>query len=412
LRTCVHARVATACKLLQLVCSFTPHFVITASPTPHLNALSIIKVIIFFLLTLPLRSFSFLLLGAMPPKRAPTPWEGIIATRTGSSKTHPPSTTSQHFASPAKKSKVDAKSSRSPQKPSKLLPMPTDFATLHSLVTELRSDRTAPVDSNGAEELCQIVPDDPTVFRYHALVALMLSSQTKDQQVGDAMRRLQAHPSGGLTIQSISAMTEETLKTLIYGVGFHNNKTIYIKKTTAILVNKYNSDIPPTADEMINDLPGVGPKMAFLIDQIAWKRPPVGIGVDTHMHRIFNVIKWVESKNPEDTRLQVRGERGKKEARKVPEGEKVLASCESPGKLRKLCSANTSFRSPAARALAATVVLGVDQPALGRLRARDAAAAGKELEESAGVQPPEGGSAVDEASGARRYEGGGEGWAS
>jgi endonuclease III len=102
-------------------------------------------------------------------------------------------------------------------------------------------------------------------------------------------------------------MTHETLKALIYGVGFHNNKTIYIKKTADILYDNFNGDVPPTAEEMIKYLPGVGPKMAYLIDQIAWKRPPTGIGTDTHMHRIFNSLKWVNSKNPEDTRLQLEG---------------------------------------------------------------------------------------------------------
>ena len=32
-----------------------------------------------------------------------------------------------------------------------------------------------------------------------------------------------------------------------------------------------------------------------------------GIGVDTHMHRIFNELKWVTSKTPEGTREQLEG---------------------------------------------------------------------------------------------------------
>jgi len=51
-------------------------------------------------------------------------------------------------------------------------------------------------------------------------------------------------------------------------------------------------------------LPGVGPKMAFIIENVAWEKS-TGIGIDTHMHRIFNVLKWVDSKNPEQTRRQL-----------------------------------------------------------------------------------------------------------
>lgn len=192
---------------------------------------------------------------------------------------------------------------KSPQKPSHLPSLPPHFSSLHSLVLELRSDRTAPVDSNGAEALCLRDPSDPRVYRYHVLIALMLSSQTKDAQVGAAMRRLQASP-GGLSVASVQAMDEATLKALIFGVGFHNNKTKYIAQATRILEEKHGGDIPPTAEEMIADLPGVGPKMAYLVDNIAWGRV-AGIGVDTHMHRMFNLLGWVKSKNPEDTRLQL-----------------------------------------------------------------------------------------------------------
>jgi endonuclease-3 len=48
-------------------------------------------------------------------------------------------------------------------------------------------------------------------------------------------------------------------------------------------------------------LPGIGPKMAHLTMQCAWHKT-VGIGVDTHVHRISNRLGWVKTKNPEETR--------------------------------------------------------------------------------------------------------------
>jgi endonuclease-3 len=53
-------------------------------------------------------------------------------------------------------------------------------------------------------------------------------------------------------------------------------------------------------------LPGVGPKMAFIVESIAFDRCS-GIGVDTHMHRMFNDLKWVSSTNPEGTREELEG---------------------------------------------------------------------------------------------------------
>lgn len=52
------------------------------------------------------------------------------------------------------------------------------------------------------------------------------------------------------------------------------------------------------------DLPGVGPKMAFICENVAWNKQS-GIGVDTHMHRLFNKLRWVQSNNPEQTRMQL-----------------------------------------------------------------------------------------------------------
>ncbi|XP_053221613.1 endonuclease III-like protein 1 isoform X3 [Podarcis raffonei] len=80
-------------------------------------------------------------------------------------------------------------------------------------------------------------------------------------------------------------------------------KVSYIKQTTAILKEDYAGDIPRTLTELVK-LPGVGPKMAHLVMDIAWQDVS-GIGVDTHVHRISNRLKWAkkETKLPEETRL-------------------------------------------------------------------------------------------------------------
>ena len=75
----------------------------------------------------------------------------------------------------------------------------------------------------------------------------------------------------------------------------------YIRKTTEIL-KEQGGDIPRTVEGLCK-LPGVGPKMAYLVMKCAWD-DVCGIGVDTHVHRISNRLGWVKktTKNPEDTR--------------------------------------------------------------------------------------------------------------
>ncbi|XP_068002580.1 endonuclease III-like protein 1 isoform X1 [Melanerpes formicivorus] len=166
-------------------------------------------------------------------------------------------------------------------------------------IREMRRSRDAPVDQMGVQK-CFDSSAAPKVRRYQVLLALMLSSQTKDQVTAAAMLRLRRH---GLSPDSILQLDDAALGEMIYPVGFWRNKVKYIKQTTAILQQKYGGDIPQTVEELVQ-LPGVGPKMAHLAMSTAWGTVS-GIAVDTHVHRITNRLRWVrkETKHPEETRL-------------------------------------------------------------------------------------------------------------
>ena len=186
---------------------------------------------------------------------------------------------------PMKRKSPKKSKSTSPRKRVKIVPgsldPPENWEKVYKMVEELRSDRSAPVDTDGGEMLPE-KQHGPVVFRFQVLTALMLSSQTKDGVVGQTMKALQKH---GLTVQNIHNTEHETLNGLIGKVGFHNNKTKYMKQAAEIIITQYNGDIPPNADEMMK-LPGVGPKMAYIIEQICFGTSS-GIGVDTHMHRLL-----------------------------------------------------------------------------------------------------------------------------
>jgi len=173
------------------------------------------------------------------------------------------------------------------------------FQTLNE-IKKYRAENEAPVDTQGCERLAnEDLP--PNQFRYQVLISLMLSSQTKDQVTAEAIRNLQKK---GLTIENILKMSEKEIDKCIEKVGFHNRKTIYIKKTTEILHEKYNDDIPDNIEELIK-LPGVGKKMGYLTLQVAWNKN-MGIGVDVHVHRISERLGWIEkSKNPEIARINL-----------------------------------------------------------------------------------------------------------
>jgi len=133
----------------------------------------------------------------------------------------------------------------------------------------------------------------------------MLSSQTKDEVTDAAVSKLREAVGGCLSIEAILAAEEGTIAEAISKVGFWRRKTQYIKQTAQLLQDNFYSEVPKTVDELCS-LPGVGPKMAFLALQVAWKLN-VGIGVDVHVHRITNRLGWhkLPTKNPEETRLNL-----------------------------------------------------------------------------------------------------------
>ncbi|KAK2744820.1 DNA N-glycosylase and apurinic/apyrimidinic (AP) lyase [Myotisia sp. PD_48] len=209
---------------------------------------------------------------------------------------------------------------------------PPNWEIVYTTVKAMRlRNPTAPVDTMGCSELYWRL-SSPREQRFHTLIALMLSSQTKDTVTAVAMQRLHSelldhhnpdHSSGPihaakpvwdhanqttpstLTIENILAVPSARLNELIGSVGFHNNKTKYIKATAALLRDNYGSDIPSTINGLIG-LPGVGPKMAYLCMSAAWGRDE-GIGVDVHVHRITNLWGWNKTKTPEATRASLEG---------------------------------------------------------------------------------------------------------
>ena len=172
-------------------------------------------------------------------------------------------------------------------------------------IRRMRERRDAPVDTMGCSRCHDPTVDAPT-RRYQILVSLMLSSQTKDEVVFATMERLRAH---GCTPARIAATPPAELEELLYGVGFWRQKAKFLAGATALCLSKYGGDIPPSP-EALQEITGVGPKMAFIAMHAAWGTP-VGIGVDIHVHRISNRLGWVRTaraaNGPEATRAALEG---------------------------------------------------------------------------------------------------------
>ncbi|MED6144652.1 alpha,alpha-trehalase nth1 [Stylosanthes scabra] len=163
--------------------------------------------------------------------------------------------------------------------------------------------KNAPVDSMGSDEASDTLP--PKERRFAILASTCLSSQTKGHVTQGATERLRLN--GLLTADAINKADEEIIKKLIYPVGFYTRKASNLKKIAEICLMKYDGDIPNSVEELLL-LPGVGPKIAYLVMILGWNNVQ-GICVDTHVHRICNRLGWVsrvgtkqKTSTPEETR--------------------------------------------------------------------------------------------------------------
>ena len=141
----------------------------------------------------------------------------------------------------------------------------------------------------------EIFGSDP----YRTLVSTLMSARTKDDTTLLAAERLFERAPN---IKALNRLNESKIRNLIYPVGFYKTKAKHIKKLSEIILKKFGSRVPSTQKELTT-LPGVGIKTANLVLNRAFNIP--AIAVDTHVHRISNLLGWVHTKTPEQTEREL-----------------------------------------------------------------------------------------------------------
>lgn len=123
---------------------------------------------------------------------------------------------------------------------------------------------------------------------YKTLVSTLLSARTKDEVTLKASKRLFAKAKN---LEQLGQLEIRSIEKIIYPVGFYRTKAKNLSK-----LSKMIKKVPDTREELMK-LPGVGRKTANLVLNRAFNIP--AIAVDTHVHRISNLLGWVNTKTPE-----------------------------------------------------------------------------------------------------------------
>ena len=149
------------------------------------------------------------------------------------------------------------------------------------------------------EELEKLYPEVPIPLdhkdAYTLMVAVALSAQTTDRKVNQITPKLFAVAD---TPEKMAKLSVEEIKELIKEIGLANSKAKNLKKMAEVLVEKFNSVVPQTYEEL-ESLAGVGHKTASVVMSQGFGFP--AFPVDTHIHRLMTQWKLTSGKNVIET---------------------------------------------------------------------------------------------------------------
>ena len=135
---------------------------------------------------------------------------------------------------------------------------------------------------------------------FFVLVATILSARTLDKTTAVVCKRLFLKVKG---FEDLEKIFQKELEKLLYPVGFYKTKAKHLKMLPKVVKEKFAGKVPEKIEQLLM-LPGVGRKTANLVVSVAFGKP--GICVDTHVHRITNILGIVKTKNPLETERALR----------------------------------------------------------------------------------------------------------
>ncbi|MFN4767228.1 MAG: endonuclease III [Ignavibacteria bacterium] len=127
---------------------------------------------------------------------------------------------------------------------------------------------------------------------FQLLIATILSAQCTDARVNIVTPILfSAYPDA--YVMSKAKLSD--IEKIIHSTGFYKAKAKNILACSKQIINHFNGELPLSIEELTT-LPGVGRKTANVLLGNAFGMN-VGITVDTHVTRIMNLLKFVQSKD-------------------------------------------------------------------------------------------------------------------
>lgn len=129
----------------------------------------------------------------------------------------------------------------------------------------------------------------------HTLLVTIMSAQSRDETtIPIAEDLFKKFPE----IKDVAQAKEADILKIFKSLNYNKTKARHVKAAAHYIMHEYNGKISPDIDELIK-IPGVGRKTANLIMGECFGKP--SICVDTHVHRISNVLGLIKTKDATQT---------------------------------------------------------------------------------------------------------------
>ena len=132
------------------------------------------------------------------------------------------------------------------------------------------------------------------------LISTVLSLRTQDKTTAQASERLFARAKTPFEMGKLGA---KVIEELIFPVGFYRQKAAQIIELCERLCREFGGVVPCDMDALLS-FKGVGRKTANLVLSLGFDQPAVC--VDTHVHRISNILGFLHTKTPEQSEMAIR----------------------------------------------------------------------------------------------------------
>ena len=138
-------------------------------------------------------------------------------------------------------------------------------------------------------------------YGWQTLIATIMSAQSRDETTIPIAEKLFEKYN---SLESLARARFEDVLNIFRSLNYNKTKAKNVILAAKFLVDNFNGQVPDEIDELVK-IPGVGRKTANLI--ITEIHDKDGICVDTHVHRISNVLGLVKTKTPTQTEIALRG---------------------------------------------------------------------------------------------------------